>query len=183
MKLHSSHLNCRPCALVRRPMRAVAPPAFKRTTGYGFGGKHSATGNLAKPPPPVRHGFTLSANSRPRPSPARVQVRILGRGLEHLIRAFIPSVLHSDKKPWLSGVWWSAEPERSPRCRGIQLWSIPHTKIPKYFGLFAPSLHLPLIVCICSTTQSNTLRVRVLRLTYDSIHNRRADTRRRGYRW
>src|SRR5262249_26471921 len=67
----------------RPPMRLDVPPyahpasPVKRTSGHGYGRGEAFKTGLAK--------------RRPRPSPARVQVRILGRGLSSVFRvSYLP---------------------------------------------------------------------------------------------
>src|SRR5215467_2424773 len=78
-------------------MRLDAPPyaqaPFKRTSGYGYGGKHSATGNLAKPPPPRAPWLYSKRKWLP---PARSSARSGAHtrpGAEQCVQSFIPSTV------------------------------------------------------------------------------------------
>jgi len=67
MKLHPSHLNARPCALMPRRMRNTRQPrlANQRLALWQRGLSYGQFSKTA--PRPVRHDFTLCANGRPRP--------------------------------------------------------------------------------------------------------------------
>jgi hypothetical protein len=89
MKLHPSHLNARLGALMHRPMR-ISPASVKRTSGYGCGGKDSASAGFGQSAPAVRHGFTKRKWSPPAKSGARSGAHSWP-GAKQCVQSFKPS--------------------------------------------------------------------------------------------